>query len=151
MVPRGARIDRRKKMAKSTKATIAKTIRKTTPRPVRNKASAVEVEGGVPSTTFVLNKAGRALFGEDESVRVRVSGQNIELRPTHRTKGLGNLPKSEKVLKVTRTSNVTKFSANIQADHGQAYQMDPMKYGWLKLVPVDEVKRDMAAVTVSNR
>jgi hypothetical protein len=140
-------------MAKNAEATGVKKTRKVMPKLTRSKTSVETSESGgkLNSTTFVLNKAGRALFGDGESVRVRVIGPNIELRPTHRTKGLGNLPKTEQVLPVVRTSTATKFSIDVEATHGQAFLIDPMKYGWLKLVPVDEVKRDMAAVTVSSR
>lgn len=100
--------------------------------------------------TLTTNAASAALFAGASKVRVRVVGDEVQIRPTQRASAV-NLPKGE-TLAGLRTKTPTTSRITVAGDAlkiGAQYALQAGKYGWLRLVEV--TKADGAAVRVSAK
>lgn len=101
---------------------------------------------------FSLNKPARDLFGDATSARVRIRKGEFLVRPTNRTKGLGNLPKTDDMVELSRTLTGTKFTVPMDAEAGATFIVEPLKYGWLSLTAAtDNPGRDTPVARVVVR
>jgi len=92
-----------------------------------------------------LNKMASALCGENEKVRIRMVGDELQIRPTNR-KSATNLPKGETLVDLRRKSQ----GGNPEAVRGmrftlpkememqvtRMYRAEERSHGWIALVEV---------------
>jgi hypothetical protein len=106
-------------------------------------------------TILSLNKPARELFDEAASVRVRMDGDAILVLPSTRTKGLGNLPKTDKLIPLSKSDKGIKFSISLPGvATGMAFVIEAMNYGWTRFTKVAEgetIGKDAAVARVVAR
>lgn len=105
-------------------------------------------EGSAPMVNLVLNKSARKLFGEATSVRVRQEGRDIMVLPSTRTKGISNLPKTDVLVPLRRTTKVWEFVVALKdVDPNTSYAIHAEKYKWTRfsICAANEVGKNMPA------
>lgn len=112
------------------------------------KAVVVELNG----VKLVLNKPARQLFGDADSVRVKVEEDYILVRPTKRTKGLGNFKAPEKMIALKKSVATTTFMMPGDEVTADAYKVTSRNYGWyaLSAVAAGEISSKMPVVKASR-
>lgn len=89
-------------------------------------------------TKLTLNKTAIAQLGGNDKVRVRVTYEGLQLRPTNRVSGK-RLPKGEKLISVKRMGIFSQIDLAAFGDTSTAFapvtpHLVPAKHGWLSLV-----------------
>ena len=96
---------------------------------------------------FSLNKVAQELFGlEANSVRVRIDDEGLLVLPSTRTKGLGNLPKTDRMIPLNRSAKLLRFSMPFPGvEIGDAFLIEGIGYGWTRFrpIPVEDISRNM--------
>lgn len=114
-------------------------------------------------TIITMNKASSGSVKTNAvNMRVRVSGNKLQIKPTFRT-CLVNLPKGESLVPLeTVGGSVHKKRARLILNSenqsvlksftgGKNYEIEPQKYGWLTLNPVDKLEgRPGVRVGIAN-
>ena len=117
------------------------------------KTSKKTIKSDVNNVTLSLNKAAREIFGDADSVRVQMLEDSIRVRPTKRTKGLGNFPKTEKMLPLHKSASGIKFLMPQEAiKDATTFRIEELKYGWLEMHSTDKtgVARNVPVAKVNT-
>ncbi len=116
----------------------------------RKKAEAATAT--TPVVNLVLNKAAATLFGDMEFARVRIQDDKILVKPSIRTKGIGNLPKPDIMVKLLRTSKGIRLPLPLpgEVEAGTIFLIEERKrgYGWTEFTVGEPSGRDTPVARV---
>jgi hypothetical protein len=122
---------------------------------VATKQKVIDKADACAASVFSLNKPARELFDEATRARVRLEGDNIMVLPSTRTRGIGNLPKTDQMVDLSRSDKGIKFALAVPgAAIGTAYMVEVCNYGWTRFTKVaegDPIGKDAAIARIVAR